>query len=703
MAITKTSKNFKNKGKDIKYLNKDFSQFRGNLIEFAKTYFPQTYSDFNESSPGMMFIEMASYVGDSLSYYVDDTLKESLMTHADDIENVIALSQYLGYKPKVTSPAVTTLSVYQLVPSIGSGADNTYDETYLLRIKEGMRVESSIGVQFVTQDVVDFNDELDREISIYQRDGVSGEVTFYLIKKLVQAISAEVKTEEVTFGAYEEFQSIDLGDTNVIDIYDVRDSNGNKFYEVPYLAQELVFVDYPNTENNDPDLFQFKSTTPYILNTLKTSRRFVKQVNPNSTTTIQFGAGDPTVSEETIIPSFKNVGLGLPNSISKLEESFDPTNFLKTKTYGTSPSNTTMTVKYLVGGGVESNVKKGTITQINGAEYEEDLTKFTSTQLGLYNAAKSSIAVDNEVPATGGKGGDTMEEIRQNALANFGSQNRAVTAKDYQVRALSMPTKFGSIAKAYATADGTLDNNSPSSILASPNVLNEFTDLVESFVNKPEEEEPDRKAIKDELQKFLLGKTSNENEKNNPFAINLYLLGYDSDKKLSLLNRAIKENLKTYLSEYKILTDGININDGFIINIGLEFEIITLKNYNKSEVLSDCISELKEYFNVDNFTFNNTINISELELIIANVDGVSSVPKLKIVNKCGGQYANNSYNIEAAIKDKILYPSLDPSVFEIKFPDSDIKGGQDNGILFFNSIKRCIGVLTTTRPKRWFR
>ena len=674
MAITKTSKNFKNKGKDIKYLNKDFSQFRGNLIEFAKTYFPQTYSDFNESSPGMMFIEMASYVGDSLSYYVDDTLKESLMTHADDIENVIALSQYLGYKPKVTSPAVTTLSVYQLVPSIGSGADNTYDETYLLRIKEGMRVESSNGVQFVTQDVVDFNDELDREISIYQRDGVSGEVTFYLIKKLVQAISAEVKTEEVTFGAYEEFQSIDLGDTNVIDIYDVRDSNGNKFYEVPYLAQELVFVDYPNTENNDPDLFQFKSTTPYILNTLKTSRRFVKQVNPNSTKTIQFGAGDPTVSEETIIPSFKNVGLGLPNSISKLEESFDPTNFLKTKTYGTSPSNTTMTVKYLVGGGVESNVKKGTITQINGAEYEEDLTKFTSTQLGLYNAAKSSIAVDNEVPATGGKGGDTMEEIRQNALANFGSQNRAVTAKDYQVRALSMPTKFGSIAKAYATADGTLDNNSPSSILASPNVLNEFTDLVESFVNKPEEEEPDRKAIKDELQKFLLGKTSNENEKNNPFAINLYLLGYDSDKKLSLLNRAIKENLKTYLSEYKILTDGININDGFIINIGLEFEIITLKNYNKSEVLSDCISELKEYFNVDNFTFNNTINISELELIIANVYGVSSVPKLKIINKCGGQYANNSYNIEAAIKDKILYPSLDPSVFEIKFPDSDIKG-----------------------------
>jgi len=674
MAITKTSKNFKNSGKDIKYLNKDFSAFRGNLIEFAKTYFPQTYSDFNESSPGMMFIEMASYIGDSLSYYVDDTLKESLMTHADDIENVISLSQYLGYKPKVTSPAVTTLSVYQLVPSTGTASNNTYDENYLLRIKEGMLVESTNGITFITQDVVDFSDPTDREITVYQTDSNTGETSFYLVKKTVQAISAEIKETEVSFGSYEEFQSINLSDTNIIDIYDVRDGDGNKWYEVPYLAQELVFVDYPNTETNDPDLYQFKSTVPYILNTLKTSRRFVKRINSDSTTTIQFGAGDPTVSEETIIPSFKNVGLGLPNSISKLNESFDPTNFLKTQTYGSSPSNTTMTVKYLVGGGVNSNVKKGTITSIKNIQFEDDSDLFNSAQIGVLNQTKASVAVDNGVPATGGKGGDTIEEIRQNALANFGSQNRAVTAKDYQVRTLSMPTKFGSIAKAYATADGTLDNNSPSSILSSPKALQEFTDLVMSFVEKPDSEEPDRKSVQQELQQFLIGKTSNENEKNNPFAINLYLLGYDSDGKLTNLNRAIKQNLKTYLNEYKVLTDGLNINDGFIINIGIDFEIITFKNYNKSEVISSCIEELKDYFNIDNWTFNNTINLSEVELIIANVEGVSSVPKLKIINKCGGQYSPNSYNIEGAIKDKILYPSLDPSVFEVKFPNTDIKG-----------------------------
>ena len=673
MALTKTNKNFKNRGKDIKYLNKDFAQYRGNLIEFAKTYFPKTYSDFNESSPGMMFIEMASYIGDSLSYYVDDTLKESLMVHAEDIENVIALSQYLGYKPKVTSPSVTTLSVYQLVPSIGVGGNNTYDKSYLLTIKEGMQVTND-DIIFLTRDVVDFSDDTDREISIYETDSISGEATFYLVKKYVQAISARIETKEVECGSYESFQTIELSETNVIDIYDVRDSNGNKWYEVPYLGQEMVFEDYPNTEINDPDLYQFKTTVPYILKTTKTPRRFVKKVNGDSTTTIQFGAGDPTANDEQLIPNLKNVGLGLPNSISKLNESFDPTNFLKTKTYGTSPSNTTMTVKYLVGGGISSNIAKGTLTKISSIEFEEDLQQFTPSQQALYNATKNSVAVDNEVPATGGKGGDTVDEIRENALANFGAQNRAVTAKDYQVRVLSMPTKFGSIAKAYATADGTLDNNSPSSILSSPKALNEFTDIVMGFVDKPDRQEPDRKSVQQELQKFLIGKTSNDNEKNNPFAINLYLLGYDGNGKLTNLNQAVKENLKTYLNEYKVLTDGVNISDGYIINIGINFEVITLNNYNKSEVITECISDMKDYFDINNWTFNNTINISELELLLANVDGVSSVPKLEIVNKCHGNYAPNSYNIEAAIKDKILYPSLDPSVFEIKFPDVDIKG-----------------------------
>jgi len=676
MAINTINKNFKNKGKDIKYLNKDFADFRQNLIEFTKTYFPKTYSDFNETSPGMMFIELSSYIGDVLSYYIDDTLKESMMVYAEDISSVIALAQYLGYKPKTTSASVTTMSVYQLVPSVGTGIQNQPDSKYYLRIKSGMRISSKTNdIQFITNEAVDFSDDTNREITIYQTDATTGEPVLYLVKKYVQAISGTIKTYSTTFGSYQAFQTINLSDTNIISIQDIRDSNNNKWYEVPYLAQEMVFIEQPNVESNDPDLYQFKSTVPYIIKTIKTPKRFVTKINADSTTTIQFGAGDPTASDELLVPNFKNVGLGLPNSINRLEESFDPTNFLKTKTYGTSPSNTTLTITYLVGGGIQSNITTGELTNIIEIGYDDDTSKFTQNELKTLETIRNSVAVDNEVPAVGGRGGETIDEIRENALSNFSAQNRAVTAKDYQVRVLSMPARYGSITKAYATADGKLDNNSPSSILASPKHLQEFTDLVMSFVNSTSNgNKPSVSTIQTDLTNYFIGKTSNDKEKNNPFAINLYLLGYNNNGNLTNLNRGVKENLKTYLNEYKILTDGVNILDGFIINIGLEFEIITYPNYNKTEILTKCIAELKDYFNIDNWTFNQTINLSEIELLLANVEGVSSVPMLKLTNKCGGQYSPNSYNVDAATKDKIVYPSLDPSVFEIKFPNSDIKG-----------------------------
>ena len=674
--MAQINKNFKNKGKDIKYLNKDFDAFRNNLIEFAKTYFPKTYTDFSDASPGMMFIEMASYIGDSLSYYVDDTLKESLLYYAEDKANVLAMAQMMGYKPKVSVPAITTLSVYQLVPSTGVGVNNQPDTRSYLKVKEGMLIRSNqnVDVTFRTTDILDFSEDVDREITPYQRDSTTGEVSFYLVKKKVQAINADVFSANFNFGTYSPYATIDLLETNIVSIYDVRDSNGNKYYEVPYLAQEMVYVDFPNTEENDSELYQFKDTVPYLLKLLKTPKRFATYINQNNTTRLQFGAADANANDELLIPTFKNVGLGLPNSIDRLGASYDPTNFLKTKSYGVSPSNTTINVKYLVGGGVIGNVAKGVLTEVIGVEYDNNLNGLTNTEISLLLAAQSSLAVDNEVPASGGRDAETLEEIRQNALATFGSQNRAVTAKDYQVRTLAMPAKFGAVAKAYATSDGTLENNSPESILASPNTLQEFTDLVMDFINLPDNQEPNEQTVQERLKEFLTGKTSNKNEVNNPFAINLYLLGYDENGKLTSLNRAVKENLKRYLNEYRILTDGINISDGFVINFGIDFEIVCYSNYNKTEVVTRCINDLTDYFNTDNWQFNQTINLSEIELLLANVDGVASVSYLDVYNKCGGIYSPNSYDMKGAMKNKIIYPSLDPSVFELKFPTADIKG-----------------------------
>ena len=675
MALNTSNKN--NKGRDIKYLNKDFGQFRENLIEYAKTYFPTTYSDFNESSPGMMFIEMASYLGDVLGYYIDDTLKESMLHSAEDRANVMNLANFLGYKPKVTSAALTTISVYQLVPSKRKASGDLYDGDnrfeldagYLVRVKEGMELTASTGTVFRTTDLVDFNDTTDREVSVYQRNALQ-EPTFYLIRKFVPAISAEVKTITKTFNSAKEFDKIDFSDKNIIQIYDVRDSNGNKWYEVPYLAQELVYTDYVNSDQFDKDLAQFKDSVSQILRVTKTSRRFTTKVNEDNTISIIFGGGNSSSSDETLLPNFKNVGLGLTNSIDRLGASFDPANFLKTKSYGQAPSNTTLTVRYLVGGGVESNVSKGEIKRITKIEFDEDLSLFDDDELQMYGTVKNSIAAENEIPASGGRGAETLEEIRQNALAFFGSQNRAVTRKDYQVRALALPAKYGGIAKAYVAPDGELDNNSPSSILNTPNTLDEFAGLVQQLSGDDKTET----EIKTELQRFLIGKTGQSNEKNNPFAINLYTLGYNSSKNLTLINKAVKENVKTYLSEYRMLTDGVNLLDGFIINIGVDFEIMVYNSYNKREVMLQCITEIEKFFDIDNWGFNQAINLSELELLIAGVEGVQSVPKCLIENKCGGSYSKHKYNIKSATRGKMVYPSLDPSVFELKYPGKDIKG-----------------------------
>ena len=662
-----------NNGRDIKYLNKDFAQFRQNLIEYTKTYFPQTYSDFNESSPGMLFIEMASYLGDVMSYYIDDSLKESFMTFAEDKQSVIALSEYLGYKPKVTSPAIARLSVYQTIPST-QDQDGNYqpDSRYYLRIKEGMEVRSSdTGTLFRTTETVDFSVDDEREISKYDTDQDGSPI--YLVKKYVNCISAELRTLTTNFGTTpQQFSTVNLGDTNVIQIYDVRDSNGNKWYEVPYLAQEMVYVDYPASQYNDMDMNSVSGAPANVLKLIKTSRRFTTKINEDNSTSLVFGGGTAT-NDETLIPNFKNVGLGLPSSIDRLGASFDPSNFLKTTSYGQAPTGE-FTISYLVGGGISSNVASEQLVQVDRIEFDEDTSIFTPDELRTYNSTKASVAADNQEPARGGRGAETIEEIRQNALGNFGSQNRAVTRKDYEIRTLSLPAKYGSISKAFCAPDGQLDNNSPQSILNSPDTLEEFTGLIQSLKDRNLTEQ----EIKNELTRFLKGKQGDVSEKNNPFAVNLYILGYNSTKKLATLNRAVKENLKTYLQEFRMLTDGINIIDGFIINIGLEYEIRVYGGYNKREVLTKVQQELSNYFNIDNWTFNMPINISEVELIIAGVEGVQSVPKCEIVNKCrannGRDYSQYSYNITEATKNKMVFPSLDPSVFELKYPNRDIKG-----------------------------
>jgi|694.fasta_scaffold00957_43 hypothetical protein len=625
--------------KDIRYMSKDFVSLKQNLIDFAKNYFPNTYQDFNEASPGMMFLEMAAYVGDVLSYYTDVALQESFILQAAEPSNIVNIAQSLGYKPKNSIAASVKTDVFQIVPSKTVDGEIVPDYSYAFAIEPGMVVGSdvnNISSRFRTTDYLDFkfSSSFDpTEVTPYEIDDITNEVTFWLLKKSVNAISGVIESQEFSFGSPKPYDKITLSAPNLIEILYGIDTEGNKWYHVPYLAQDTIFEPTPNISRNDTELSSHRNETPYLLKLRKISRRFTSRQNHEHegdsalTFEIQFGAGVSNLDDELLIPNPDLVGNSLTGIDSTPSIDIDPSNFLYTKTYGLAPNNTTITIYYTTGGGVQDNVPSDTLTRVISRNILLDETGLDPI---LYEQVVGSLATTNPEPATGGKLKEDYNEIRQNALAYFASQNRAVTKEDYIIRAYSMPQKYGAIAKAYITKDTQLTDMS----------------------------------------------IYNSDRVSNDLALNFYVLGYDGNNKLTQINDATKENLKTYLNHHRILTDAINIKDAYIINIGVEFDIITLPDQNGNQVVLRCIDRLKKYFDIKRWQINQPIVISNLFTEIDKVPGVQTVVDVRITNLYDTTlgYSKHVYDITNATKDGIIFPSLDPSVFEVKYPDNDIIG-----------------------------
>ena len=643
----------KNVVKQVNYLNKDFSDFRDNLIEFAKVYFPNTYNDFNESSPGMMFIEMAAYVGDVLSYYIDSQFRESLLAYAEEKRNVYNVAQSFGYKPKVTSPSSAVLDVFQIVPSL----NDKPDYRYATNIKAGMTLKSSTtSTTFRSIEDVNFNFSSSyspREDTIFEKDGTIP--TKHLLKKKVRVESGTIVSETFTFTSAEKYSQVKLSNPNIIEIISVTDSDNNKWYEVDSLARDTIYEDMENNSTNDPTSVINRDTAPYILKLKKTSRRFTIYIDEKDKTILRFGAGISDNPDEEIIPNPDMVGSNLPGSPNFLTKAFDPSNFLKTKAFGLAPSNTTLTVKYAHGGGIGDNASANSITEITSVSHDIQSALLSST---LVQNAKDSLAVANPKPAIGGAAGQSIREVRESALAYYQTQQRAVTKEDYIVRTYSLPPKYGNIAKAYLVQDDQ---------------LNESMGL--EHQEKTIQAEDVGKSIKSISVRIP-----------NPLAMNLYTLGYNSNKKLEPLNQTVKENLKTYLSQYRLATDAINIKDAYVINIAVNFAILTKTGFNKNDVLLRCVATVKDFFDIDRWQIGQPIVLSDIAYELSLVDGVASIvaPKENNPNnlpilvenkyKTTDGYSGNFYDISSGLIEGVLYPALDPSIFEIKYPNADIKG-----------------------------
>jgi hypothetical protein len=597
--------------RDIKYIDRDFSNFKTQLVEYAKNYFPDSYNDFTPTSPGMMFIEMAAYVGDVLSFYQDTQLQETYIQYAKNPKNLYNLAYMMGYRPKVTTVAEVGVEVSQIVQATLGGDP---DWTQALKIPQGTRLKSTVGgqVNFYIQNGIDFSHSSSydpTETTVNSIDPQTGEPDSFLLVKTAKAISGEVKTITQTIGAVEKFQTITIADTDIVGIVSITENNGNTvWHEVPYLGQDTVFVDSVNTSAD-------KDQVPYGLTLQKVPRRFITRFNSTGQLQIQFGAGITGQTDEIITPDPTNVGFGSNQGLSRIDYAYDPSNFLSTQAYGLAPSNTTLEIKYLVGGGVAANIPANTLNTVVGYG-------------GNFVDTTNSLTFNNPEAASGGRDGDTVDELRENSLRAFNEQGRAVTLQDYTVRALSLPSSYGSIAKVHIIQDQLTNTNS----------------ATDSIIDS------------------------------NPLSLSLYTLAYDSNKNLVTSSRTLKNNLKTYLAHYMLLTDAINIKDAFVVNIGVNFDIIAKPNYPGRDVLLACTNRLKEYFSITKWNINQPINLSSIYTLLDQEPGVQTVQKVEIVNKVGGDYSQYAYDIKGATRTNVVYPSYDPMIFEVKYPDTDIKG-----------------------------
>ena len=499
-----------NEDKNISYLNKTFGDFKSSLQQYAKTYFPSTYNDFSEATPGNLFIEMASYVGDVTSFYLDTQVQENFLLYAKEKENLYAQAYVMGYRPKASYASNTIVEIFQFVPSVISGSITYPDyQTYGLVIPSNTTLTSiSTGTKFLTTQQIDFTDTGSTEITFLNNN-------YYLFKKSVPAISAEIKETTINVGANQKFATSNIIDTNILQVLNVTSSDGNFWYEVPYLAQSSIFQ-----KGNNPT--SGTDNVPYLLQLQIAPRRYVSRILSDNTLQLEFGAGLTSNKDSEIIPTAENITYGSVPGISLINNNYNEASVFYTQEYGLIPSGS-LTVKYLVGGGVNSNVIANDLTIIDASNvtFPSGITGTTA------NYVKSSIVSNNPLPAVGGRDGDTVEEIRQNALYSYSTQLRAVTKDDYIVRSLSMPADCGAVSKAYISQD-LYQNPQPTVATLQPN---------------------------------------------NPLSLDLYILSYNNDKQLTTASLTLKNNLATYLNQYRMFTDAINIKDAYSINIGFNFDV----------------------------------------------------------------------------------------------------------------------------------
>jgi hypothetical protein len=646
---------------NVNYLNKDFTTLKGNLIEYAKTYFPNSYKDFNETSPGMMLIEMSAYVGDVLSFYIDQQYREMMLPLAEERRNVMNLAKMLGYKVKPTVPAFANITFTQTVDASTDGSEPDYSQAVVVATSQQVKSVTDSEILYETLSPIDFT--ISGSGTGFQEPTVSaidanGLATSYDLKRTVKSISGETKSTNISVGTPKKFLKLTLEDTNVIDIISVVDSNSNDWYEVDYLAQDKIPIEthYKADADRDTAYQRISDDTstqipvPYTLTYKRTSKRFVVETNDDNTTSLVFGNGvlrHGGIQTSAFLQS-QQVGITFPGNTENLIEAIDPQLGDEYSTLGETPAQTTLTITYRTGGGISANIPSGDLTDMQTITY--------------LHGSDATITSTNEGPGVGGSNQESVDEIRQRAKAHFSTQNRCVTKEDYEARIMAIPAKFGNLAKVYVkraamfgdTMRGIIDTNDDKVINeADVDTYLEYgnTDYLISFAQSvlttyPTLPEPGSEITLDfaelidvlrdlvnvvdpmKAQSAKIGNALNtilSNDQNLP-TIDIYTLSYNNKKELTGTPMdPIGINIKNYLNQYKLITDEVIIKSGYVINFGVLFDVYAHKWANKQEVKFKCIQKISDYFVIDKMQFRQPIYTSNLEYILMGIEGVRSV------------------------------------------------------------------------------
>jgi hypothetical protein len=437
----------KNDYVNIKYTSRDFESIKTDLVEYAKRYYPNTYKDFSDASFGSLLFDTVAYVGDILSYYVDYNVNESFLDTALEYDNIRKHARSLGYKFAGIPTSYGTAAIFVLVPSNSDGT--APDTAYLPILKRGASFRSTEGGTFSLTEDVDFNSP-DTEVVAARFDSSTGQTTYFAVRAHGQVSSGvfQVAEANLTNASYERFRKIRVGANDISEIVSVFDSNGNEYYEVDYLSQEVVFLE---TTNQDAASDGVRSILkPYVA-----TRRFVVEQDDTGTY-VQFGFGSEEVDDQSGLAEPSRVSLNLHGRRQITNSSFDPTKMLGTNKLGVSPQGTTLRIIYKVNDSANVNASANTMTDVISSEFRFiDMETLSSSELGLI---QGSIEVTNEEAISGDVAEYSAEELKVRAKTHYAAQGRAVTKQDYESLVYNMPAKFGAIKRASIINDPSAAN-----------------------------------------------------------------------------------------------------------------------------------------------------------------------------------------------------------------------------------------------------